>query len=695
MWASWVAALLALTPAAAHRGLTRGPSCDEDFGLATTALQVPDPKISWAFDHYLDCTHRAVWTKFTNPEADFKFYVGVGIPPVTRFAALRADAVIIGPGLPALSAAEQALLPAEVRDSPVWNGQGIGGILHRSPQDQSTCAHLGKVMNDSSSVRNGRCDFFEPWGKTNSWRVLDADENVIPNAGAEYHVAVWFQQHQSGKLGIALGTWVENFITPIEIPVPTCQRTLGDFSEKLGAQDLCLPVTSCPPGTPIPRKTDCIVTRACSADAAPSSCEDTLSTNAMCTWGGMCDCAVVTQSNPCGSTMKSAMGDTVINTVCAKTCSACDSSGAYTMSMGCGGKACPQAARLWDKVNMDMHKGMAISFTCDAGLDFVRGMIPHHNGAVAMCDVLLDELSCATDGGMDGLVHFCQHVKSEQEREVTGMRDWLATKNLGENASCPSQMGQMGQMTTTAQMDHSSGHDHDHDHDHSADHGSDHSADMPGMSGSMSMGCGNTTCTSTQAFIKANSLMHMSMAADLGCNHQVDFARMMLPHHAGAVVMCEVLADASYEDDYLTQLCANITRVQRAEVAWLADWLAARDHPLAAGCCQAGQAQVQPEKPCEDTLPASSFCHMIGGDYYCSCEAVVAQQGCTTAIAVSGFGSLEVSSECKRSCDLCPAKRELTLGERCSGSGMVESSGAMAKRATMAVAALALAVLRS
>ena len=44
------------------------------------------------------------------------------------------------------------------------------------------------------------------------------------------------------------------------------------------------------------------------------------------------------------------------------------------------------------------------------------------SGLEAMCDVLLDELSCVTDGGMDGLVHFCQHVKSEQEREAADRR---------------------------------------------------------------------------------------------------------------------------------------------------------------------------------------------------------------------------------------------------------------------------------
>ena len=36
------------------------------------------------------------------------------------------------------------------------------------------------------------------------------------------------------------------------------------------------------------------------------------------------------------------------------------------------------------EANMAMHEGMAIAFTGDADVDFVAGMIPHHQGAVEM-----------------------------------------------------------------------------------------------------------------------------------------------------------------------------------------------------------------------------------------------------------------------------------------------------------------------
>ena len=94
----------------AHRSLLTKPSCDGDFGSSTEALAIPDPSISWAFSHFADCSRRAVWLSFVNPSDDFLFYVGVGVPTVERYAELRADALIVGPGLPELSAADLASL---------------------------------------------------------------------------------------------------------------------------------------------------------------------------------------------------------------------------------------------------------------------------------------------------------------------------------------------------------------------------------------------------------------------------------------------------------------------------------------------------------------------------------------------------------------------------------------------------------
>jgi len=89
-------------------------------------------------------------------------------------------------------------------------------------------------------------------------------------------------------------------------------------------------------------------------------------------------------------------------------------------SMGHGMMEDNASSKAFAEASAKMHRDMAAPLTGNADVDFVRGMIPHHQGAIDMAKIVLEH-------GKDPEIRkLAEGVIAAQEGEIAMMKAWLA-----------------------------------------------------------------------------------------------------------------------------------------------------------------------------------------------------------------------------------------------------------------------------
>lgn len=165
-----------------------------------------------------------------------------------------------------------------------------------------------------------------------------------------------------------------------------------------------------------------------------------------------------------------------------------------------------------------MHQAMSAGVQAkNADVGFAKGMIPHHEGAIAMAKV---ELQYGKDAEMKALA---QKIVDAQQSEISVMQNWLDKNESSQLAASNAK-----EITQAYQQKDMSNHD---------------------------------------------AMMQGTMDA----NPDIAFAKGIIPHHQGAIDMATI--EQTYgKDPAMLALAKQIKHAQTPEIKQMQDWLSKQAH---------------------------------------------------------------------------------------------------------------------
>ena len=96
-----------------------------------------------------------------------------------------------------------------------------------------------------------------------------------------------------------------------------------------------------------------------------------------------------------------------------------------TASMTAAADLSPGSKAL-EAANATMHEAMSVEMTGDVDIDFMRSMIPHHQGAIDMAKIVIE------NGKDPEVKKLADEIIKAQEAEIAFIKTWLARNGAGE-----------------------------------------------------------------------------------------------------------------------------------------------------------------------------------------------------------------------------------------------------------------------